>query len=124
MCWLSKALPHNRALPRACGARATRRPRGRATSTVRSYPSYGMPLFWRVFLTNAALLLAAAVALVVTPATVSFPVALAELGVLGAGLSAVIALNLVLLRRVFQPLRALSALMRGVDPLNPGARAR
>ena len=83
-----------------------------------------MPLFWRVFLTNAALLVAAAVALVVTPATVSFPVALAELGVLGAGLSAVIALNLVFLRRVFQPLRALSALMRGVDPLKPGARAR
>ena len=83
-----------------------------------------MPLFWRVFLTNAALLVAAAVALVVTPATVSFPVALTEVVVLAAGLGAVIALNLVLLRRVFQPLRALSALMRDVDPLKPGSRAR
>jgi two-component system sensor histidine kinase UhpB len=55
---------------------------------------------------------------------VSFPVALTELIVLAAGLGAVIALNLVLLRRVFQPLRALSALMRGVDPLKPGSRAR
>lgn len=91
---------------------------------VRSYPLTGMPLFWRVFLTNAALLVAAAVALVVTPATVSFPVALTEVVVLAGGLGAVIALNLVLLRRVFQPLRALSALMRGVDPLKPGARAR
>jgi two-component system, NarL family, sensor histidine kinase UhpB len=83
-----------------------------------------MSLFWRVFLTNAALLVAAAIALVITPATVSFPVALTELVVLAAGLGAIIALNLVLLRRVFQPLRTLSALMRGVDPLNPGARAR
>jgi two-component system sensor histidine kinase UhpB len=83
-----------------------------------------MPLFWRVFLTNATLLVAAAVALVVTPATVSFPVALTEVVVLAGGLGAVIVLNLVLLRRVFQPLRALSALMRGVDPLKPGARAR
>jgi two-component system, NarL family, sensor histidine kinase UhpB len=91
---------------------------------VRSYPWYGMPLFWRVFLTNATLLVAAAVALVVTPATVSFPVALTELVVLAAGLAAVIVLNLLLLRRVFQPLRALSTLMRGVDPLKPGARAR
>ena len=82
-----------------------------------------MSLFWRVFLTNVALLVAAAVALVLTPATVSFPVELTELGVLAAGLGAVTALNLVLLRRVFQPLRALSALMRGVDPLKPGARA-
>jgi two-component system sensor histidine kinase UhpB len=83
-----------------------------------------MPLFWRVFITNAALLVAAAVALVVTPATVSFPVALTELVVLAGGLGAVISLNLVLLRRVFQPLRALSALMRGIDPLKPGSRAR
>ena len=75
-----------------------------------------MPLFWRVFVTNAALLVAAAVALVVTPATVSFPVALTELIVLSSGLGALIALNLVLLRRVFQPLRALSALMRGIEP--------
>jgi two-component system sensor histidine kinase UhpB len=83
-----------------------------------------MSLFWRVFATNAAVLVAAAAALVVTPATVSFPVALTEAVVLVAGLAAVIALNLVLLRRVFRPLRALSTLMRGIDPLKPGARAR
>ena len=83
-----------------------------------------MSLFWRVFATNAAVLVAAAAALAVTPATVSFPVALTEAIVLVAGLAAVIALNLVLLRRVFRPLRALSMLMRGIDPLKPGARAR
>lgn len=83
-----------------------------------------MPLFWRVFATNAAVLVAAATALAVTPATVSFPVALTEAVVLVAGLAAVIVLNLVLLRRVFRPLRALAVLMRGIDPLTPGARAR
>ena len=83
-----------------------------------------MPLFWRVFATNAGVLVAAAVALVLTPATVSFPVALTEAVVLILGLAAVIVLNLVLLRRVFRPLHALSALMRTVDPLQPGARAR
>jgi two-component system, NarL family, sensor histidine kinase UhpB len=82
-----------------------------------------VPLFWRVFATNAAVLIAAAVALVVTPATVSFPVALTEAVVLAAGLGAVIAINLVFLRRVFRPLHELSKLMRGVDPLRPGARA-
>lgn len=82
-----------------------------------------MPLFWRVFATNAAVLIAAAVALVLTPATVSFPVALTEAAVLAAGLAALIAINLVFLRRVFRPLHELSKLMRGVDPLRPGARA-
>jgi two-component system sensor histidine kinase UhpB len=83
-----------------------------------------MPLFWRVFATNAGVLVAAAVTLAVTPATVSFPVAVTEAVVLVFGLAAVIVLNLVLLRRVFRPLHALAALMRTVDPLRPGARAR
>ena len=61
-----------------------------------------MPLFWRVFATNAVVLVAAAVALVATPATVSFPVALAEAVVLALGLGAVMLINLLLLRRVFR----------------------
>jgi two-component system, NarL family, sensor histidine kinase UhpB len=83
----------------------------------------GVPLFWRVFATNAGVLVAAAAALVLTPATVSFPVAITEAIVLALGLAAVIVLNLILLRRVFKPLHALAALMRTVDPLRPGARA-
>jgi two-component system sensor histidine kinase UhpB len=83
-----------------------------------------VPLFWRVFATNAGVLVASAAALVLTPATVSFPVAITEAIVLVAGVTAVIALNLVLLRRVFRPLHSLALLMRTVDPLNPGARAR
>jgi two-component system sensor histidine kinase UhpB len=67
-----------------------------------------MPLLWRVFATNAAVLVAATLALVLSPATVSFPVALAEVVVLAAGLAAMLALNLVLLRRALGPLSRLT----------------
>jgi two-component system, NarL family, sensor histidine kinase UhpB len=81
-----------------------------------------VPLLWRVFAINAAVLTAAAVTLVVSPLTVSFPVALTELVVLTAGLVALMAVNMALLRRVFAPLDRLSRFMRRVDPLRPGAR--
>jgi two-component system sensor histidine kinase UhpB len=79
-------------------------------------------LFWRVFAINATILTAAMVALVVSPLTVSFPVALTELLVLGAGLAALLLVNLAWLRRVFTPLARLSRTMREVDPLKPGSR--
>src|SRR5918998_6127950 len=82
-----------------------------------------MPLLWRVFLGNAVVLAAATLLLVVTPATVSFPVALTELAVLAGGLAAMLALDLVLLRRAFGPLERLRGLMGAIDPLMPGARA-
>jgi two-component system sensor histidine kinase UhpB len=82
-----------------------------------------MQLLWRVFATNAAVLVAATLVLVLSPATVSFPVALTEMAVLVAGLAAMLALNLLLLRRAFGPLSRLTRFMRGVDPLRPGARA-
>jgi two-component system, NarL family, sensor histidine kinase UhpB len=81
-----------------------------------------MALLWRVFAINSAVLTAAMLALVVSPLTVSFPVALTELVVLAAGLVALLAVNLALLRRVFAPLERLSRFMRDVDPLRPGCR--
>ena len=81
-----------------------------------------MLLFWRVFAINATILTAAMVALVVSPLTVSFPVALTELLVLGAGLVALLLVNLAWLRRVFTPLARLSRTMGEVDPLRPGSR--
>ncbi len=83
-----------------------------------------MPLFWRVFATNALILVAAAGALALSPATVSFPVAATEALILAAGICAMLALNVFLLRRVFAPLQRLQRFMRGVDPLAPGQRAR
>jgi two-component system sensor histidine kinase UhpB len=82
-----------------------------------------MPLLWRVFATNAAVLVAATLVLVLSPATVSFPVALTEVVVLAGGLAAMLALNLALLRRALAPLARLTRFMRGVDPLRPGGRA-
>jgi two-component system sensor histidine kinase UhpB len=82
-----------------------------------------MPLFWRVFAANALVLAAATVALIVSPATVSFPVALTEAVVLTVGLGAMLILNFVLLRRALSPLERLRAFMGGADPLRPGVRA-
>jgi two-component system, NarL family, sensor histidine kinase UhpB len=81
-----------------------------------------MPLLWRVFAINAAVLTVAAAGLVISPLTVSFPVALTELVVLVAGLIALLAVNVMLLRRVFAPLDRLTTFMREVDPLRPGSR--
>jgi two-component system, NarL family, sensor histidine kinase UhpB len=79
-------------------------------------------LFWRLFATNAAILVAASLVLALSPATVSSPLALTEAVVLAAGLTAMLILNLVMMRRAFDPLRRLTALMRRVDPLRPGKR--
>jgi two-component system, NarL family, sensor histidine kinase UhpB len=81
-----------------------------------------LPLYWRVFAVNAALLTVIAVVLVVTPVTISFPIALVEaFGVL-AGLIVTIAVNALLLRQAFAPLARLAQRMNSVDLLRPGQR--
>src|SRR5687768_11967052 len=82
-----------------------------------------MTLLWRVFGTNAAVLVLATLVLVVSPLTVSFPIALVELVALGGGLVAMLVLNLALLRRTFGPLGRLTTVMRAIEPLRPGERA-
>src|SRR5580765_2703095 len=79
-------------------------------------------LFWRVFAINAAVLVAAVALLALSPATVSSRINAGEVAVLGLGVAAVLAVNLLALRRVFGPLERLTALMRRVDPLAPGQR--
>jgi two-component system, NarL family, sensor histidine kinase UhpB len=81
-----------------------------------------LPLFWRVFGTNAAVLVLAFFGLVFAPVTVSVPPAAIEVVVLMAGLLCLLALNLVLLRPAFRPLDHLVETMRGHDPLSPGKR--
>jgi two-component system sensor histidine kinase UhpB len=82
-----------------------------------------MTLLWRVFATNAAVLVLATLVLVLTPITISFPIALTEVIVVACGLAAMLSLDLLLLRRAFAPLGRLTAFMRRVDPLRPGERA-
>jgi two-component system sensor histidine kinase UhpB len=81
-----------------------------------------LPLYWRVFAVNAGLLTAIAIVLIVTPVTISFPIALLEaIGVL-AGLVVTIAVNALLLRHAFAPLARLTQRMETVDLLRPGQR--
>lgn len=77
---------------------------------------------WRVFAGNSLVLGVAIVLLAVTPARVVVPTALDEAVVLVGGVTAILLTNLVLLRRAFAPLNRLTALMRRVEPLEPGKR--
>jgi two-component system sensor histidine kinase UhpB len=79
-------------------------------------------LFWRVFLLNAAVFVLGTLVLALSPATVSFPVELTESIVLVVGLTAMLLINLVLVRLSLAPLERLTSLMRRVDPLRPGQR--
>jgi two-component system, NarL family, sensor histidine kinase UhpB len=81
-----------------------------------------LPFAWRIFAVNGVVLTAAAAALAFSPATVSFPIALTEAVVLGAGLLSILVVNLLVIRRSFAPLERLTALMRSVDLLAPGQR--
>jgi two-component system sensor histidine kinase UhpB len=81
-----------------------------------------MTLFSRVVAINTGLLLAAALTLVLLPATVSATLTLTELAVLAVGIVVVTGVNVLLLRRVFGPLEHLAALMRRIEPAEPGRR--
>ena len=81
-----------------------------------------LPIFWRVFALNAGLLTGIAVLLIVTPVTVSAPIALAEAAIVLAGLAVTLLVNAVLLRHAFRPLERLSQRMEMVDLLRPGQR--
>jgi two-component system, NarL family, sensor histidine kinase UhpB len=81
-----------------------------------------LPLFWRLFPMNAAVLVVASAVLALTPVTVSSPLLLSEAVILVAGLSAMLIINVVLTRRALVPLSRLSELMGEVDLLSPGQR--
>jgi two-component system sensor histidine kinase UhpB len=81
-----------------------------------------MPLFWRVFATNAAVIVAGVVVLASTPGHIHVPNSIAETMIGAIALGALLTLNLLLLRPTFEPLRRLTALMPQVDLLRPGQR--
>lgn len=80
-----------------------------------------MPLFWRIFLLNA-LVLITATALLLGPVTVSTPVLLTEAAVLTVGLAAMLVANALLLRVGLAPLQRLTRAMTTTDLLRPGRR--
>jgi two-component system sensor histidine kinase UhpB len=79
--------------------------------TSRSY----IPLFWRLFVPNAAVLLGAGIVLMIQPAN-------GRVLVLAAGVAVLLTVNLVLMRRAFAPLARLASMMNVIDPLQPGRR--
>jgi two-component system sensor histidine kinase UhpB len=83
-----------------------------------------MSLFWRVFLANAAILVAGILVLALTPVTVSSRITLTQLIDLGAGLVVMLVVNALLLRPLFKPLERLSRGMEDVDVLRGGQRLR
>jgi two-component system sensor histidine kinase UhpB len=81
-------------------------------------------LLWRVFAANVVVCVAAFALLAWTPVTVHRVATPSELLILSIGLVVLLAVDLVLLRRVFSPLRRLAAVMGTVDPRQPGRRAQ
>jgi two-component system, NarL family, sensor histidine kinase UhpB len=82
----------------------------------------GVSLVWWVLLPNAGVLFVAFLLLAVTPITIHAPIKADQLALLFAGLVVMVALNVVLLRRVLSPLLALAEVMSSVDPDRPGRR--
>lgn len=82
----------------------------------------GRSLVWRVFATNAAVLVGVSAFYVLSPATISSPVALSEALVLVCAITVTLFLNLLLLERTLGPLDELRRLMQAIDPLRPGRR--
>jgi two-component system sensor histidine kinase UhpB len=74
-----------------------------------------IPLFWRLFVPNACVLVVACVVLTVEPAN-------GRIVALVGGLAIMLAVNLLLMRRAFAPLTRLMATLNRVDPLRPGER--
>ena len=81
-----------------------------------------MSLLWWVSLANVAVLAIALLLLVLSPITVDTPIQAGQLALLVVGFVALVALNLVLVRRVLAPLTGLTEVMSAVDPDRPGRR--
>lgn len=80
-----------------------------------------MSLFWRIFLLNAVVLVAATM-LLLGPVTVSTPTLFAEAVILTGGFAAMLVANAVLLRVGLAPLDRLTRAMTTTDLLRPGPR--
>jgi two-component system, NarL family, sensor histidine kinase UhpB len=102
--------------------------RGRATGgaplgfQVPVFSGIRMPLLWRVFLANAALLIAGTLVLAFAPITVHTRILVTEAIVLAIGLLIMLVANLLLLRPLFAPLERLARRMDSVDVLRAGPR--
>ena len=81
-----------------------------------------LSLLWWVFLANGSVLVVALLLLAFSPITIDTPIQTGQFAVLLAGFVVLVALNLLLLRRVLAPLFQLTEAMSSVDPDRPGRR--
>jgi two-component system sensor histidine kinase UhpB len=81
-----------------------------------------LSLLWWVFLANGSVLVVALLLLTFSPITIDAPIKTGQLALLLAGFAVLLALNLILLRRVLAPLFKLTEVMSSVDPARPGRR--
>jgi two-component system sensor histidine kinase UhpB len=81
-----------------------------------------LPLLWRVFAINAALLVGATLLLALTPVTIHARIAIVEGLDLAVGLVVMLGANLLLLRHTLRPVGRLVERMRMIDLLRPGQR--
>jgi two-component system sensor histidine kinase UhpB len=79
-------------------------------------------LLTRVLVLNATVIIGAFLFVALTPVTVSAQLTAVEALALALISAGALAANVVAVRMAFAPLRRLTAVMRGVDPLAPGAR--
>jgi two-component system sensor histidine kinase UhpB len=80
------------------------------------------PMFWRVFWSNAAVLVLAVAALTLWPLKVAPPLGASDLLALVAAVAVALVASLVLMRPAFQPFDQLAESMREHDPLEPSPR--
>jgi two-component system, NarL family, sensor histidine kinase UhpB len=83
---------------------------------------HSIPLLWLVFLANGSVLAVALLLLTFTPITIDAPIRAGQFALLFAGFVVLLAVNVVLLRRVLAPLIELTQVMSSVDPDRPGRR--
>ena len=94
------------------------------TGTPRSESRHGrsVSLLWWVLLANGSVLVIALLLLTFSPITIDAPIETDQFALLLAGFVLLVALNLLLLRRVLSPLFRLTQAMSSVDPDRPGRR--
>jgi two-component system, NarL family, sensor histidine kinase UhpB len=81
-----------------------------------------MSLLWWVFFANGSVLVVALLLLTFSPIEIDAPIETGQFALLLIGFVVLLALNLVLLRRVLSPLFRLTEVMSSVDPDRPGRR--
>jgi two-component system, NarL family, sensor histidine kinase UhpB len=87
-------------------------------------PGRAVPMLWRVFAANAAVFALAFALLALSPVTIHARIRLVELVILLVGLLVMLLADWLLLRQVLAPIHRLAGVMREIDRLHPGQRAR